>query len=211
LNSGIIEQFEQALLAMDRIEAQRILTRAAKKQQTLQYIEDIVVPVLERIGLKWEQGHIPLAQIYMSGRICEELIDSFLPEASPERISHPKIAIAILDDHHLLGKSIISSVLRASGVALEDFGTQDSDGLVEETLKKDIDILLISVLMLASAHHITDVVARLKEQKPSIRLIVGGAPFRFDTELWRTVGADATGHNTNEAIQATWKMIEELS
>jgi len=206
-----LDQFQQALLAIDRLEARRILDRMNPDQNPMYCVENLIVPVLEQIGEQWEKGQLPLAQIYMSSRICEELIDRYLPPAAPQRIDKPNIAIAILEDYHTLGKFIIRSTLRASGLELQDFGTQDIETLIHKVIENDIKILLISVLMFSSASHIEKLCNRLKQEHPATRVIVGGAPFRFDSQLWQQVGADAVGTNTEEAIQETFKMIEALT
>jgi len=204
-------KFIQALLAMDRIEAQQILARMKPEDNALECVDKMILPALEEIGRQWEQGKVPLAQVYMSGRICEELVDQFLPPASPLRTDQPSMAIAILEDFHTLGKAIVYSVLRARGIELVDFGTVDVDTLVNKTIEGKVKILLISVLMLSSARHIKEVCQRLKQNNPRIKVIVGGAPFRFDDQLWISVGADAVGKNTTEALRATRQMMEELS
>lgn len=207
----IVDEFEEALKNMDRIMAQQLLDTAGATNDTMLCVDQVILPALERIGLQWEQGKASLALVYMSGHICEELVDRFLPPASPTRIRHPKTAIAILEDFHVLGKSIIYSSLRASGIELEDFGTVDVEQLVNKTIENDIKILLISVLMFASAKRIKEVCDQLKARGVATRVIVGGAPFRMDDRLWREVGADAVGTNTAEALQVTQQMIEELS
>jgi len=209
--SAIEKQFEQALLEMDRISARNILEQMNPENDALGCVDRVIVPALESIGLQWEKGSIPLAQVYMGGRICEELVDQFLPPASPLRIVQPATAIAILEDFHTLGKSIVYSALRARGIEVEDFGTVDIDGLVKKTIDNKIKILLISVLMFNSARNIKEVTRQLKEKQIDTKVIVGGAPFRFDEELWKNVGADAVGINTAEALQATQRIIEELS
>jgi methanogenic corrinoid protein MtbC1 len=207
----ILAQFRSALLAMDRIEARRILDKFNLGQDALYCVEKLVVPVLEEIGAQWEQGQLPLAQIYMSSRICEELIDRYLPPAAPQRINQPKIAIAILQDYHTLGKSVVRSTLRASGIELQDFGTVDIDSLLSKVIENDIKILLISVLMFSSANHIATLCQRLQQEHPATKVLVGGAPFRFDLQLWEKVGADAVGTNSAEAIKETFKLIEAMS
>lgn len=207
----IAGEFEQALKNMDRIMAQQILDTAGATNDATLCVDQVILPALERIGLQWEQGKASLALVYMSGHICEELVDRFLPPASPIRIRQPKTAIAILEDFHVLGKSIVYSSLRASGIELEDFGTVDVEQLVNKTIENDIKILLISVLMFASAKRIKEVCDQLKARGVETRVIVGGAPFRMDNRLWREVGADAVGTNTAEALQVTKQIIEELS
>ena len=83
--------------------------------------------------------------------------------------------------------------------------------MIHKVIENDIKILLISVLMFSSASHIEELCNRLKQEHPATRVIVGGAPFRFDSQLWQQVGADAVGTNPEEAIQETFKMIEALT
>jgi len=204
-------EFEQALKNMDRVTAQQIIEVASADNSAMRCVDQVVLPALEQIGRQWEQGTASLALVYMSGRICEELVDRILPPASAQRSRQPKSAIAILEDFHVLGKSIIYSTLRASGIEAQDFGTVDVEKLVEKTIANDIQILLISVLMFTSAKRIKEVRDQLKTRGAATRMIVGGAPFRMDDQLWREVGADAVGTNSAEALQVTQQMMEALS
>lgn len=86
-----------------------------------------------------------------------------------------------------------------------DFGQGLSvDALVEETIRNQIEVLLISTLMLPSAMRVKEVKEKLAAKGASTRIIVGGAPFRLDSDLWRKVGADgknaATVIRTIEAL-----------
>ena len=195
-----IDRFEQALLSVDRLEARNILTASIGDQTSIQLVENLVLPALERIGESWEQGQVALSQVYMSGRVCEELVDSILPPGSATRRNQPRMAIAVLEDYHLLGKRIVYSALRASGFGLRDYGRVDVDGLVRRVQEDGIQVLLISTLMLPSALRVRDLRARLDESGLDAKIVVGGAPFRFDDQLWREVGADAMGRNASEAM-----------
>ncbi|MFC1750989.1 B12-binding domain-containing protein [Pseudomonadota bacterium] len=77
------EGFERALLALDRVAARNILMPISENKGAMEAVESLVVPVLKKLGEGWEGGGLSLAQIYMSGRICEELIDGLLPPADP--------------------------------------------------------------------------------------------------------------------------------
>jgi methanogenic corrinoid protein MtbC1 len=143
----------------------------------------------------------------MSGLICERIIDKVFPAQSPARKNQPKIAIAVLEDFHMLGKRIVYSSLRASGVELMDLGGGLSiDDLVRIVEEQKIKILLISVLMLPSALHIKDLKKRLADD---VKIVVGGAPFRFDENLWREIGADYYGKDSAQAIEIVSKLMEE--
>lgn len=204
-------EFETALLNMNRLAAARILEREDPEKDPFVVIERVVVPALEHIGKQWENGRVSLAQVYMSGRICEQLVHKFLPTDTLQLNSQPQIAIVVLDDYHTLGKTVIFSALRASGIALTDLGTLDKNELLRQVKTHNIRILLISVLMLSSALQIKDFMADLKEAGLPTKVIVGGAPFRFDPELWTQVGADAVGDSTAEAIRMTRHLLEVVA
>lgn len=194
------ELFEKALLGLNRITAQKILFTPTDGKATLDHVDTIVVPALERIGLKWERGEAALSQVYMSGRICEELVNLLLPDESPERRNQPRLAIAVLEDYHLLGKRILYAMLKASGYNLLDYGRMDVDHLAERAMSDRIEILLVSALMLTSALRVKKLTEKLSRSGSGIRVIVGGAPFRLDEQLWQEVGADAMCRNASEAI-----------
>ena len=195
----INENFIQALLTLNRLEAKRIVVMAAGALTPLEIAEGMIVKALEHIGEGWQQGEVALSQVYMSGRICEELMDDLLPPGAAGRKNKPPMAIATLEDYHLLGKRIVYSVLRADGYDLKDYGRVTVGDAVRRSEEDRLRILLVSTLMLPSALHVRDLVDRLKSVCPDVRVIVGGAPFIFDPKLWQEVKADAMGSSATEA------------
>jgi methanogenic corrinoid protein MtbC1 len=195
----INEDFVQALLTLNRLAAKRIVAEASGALTPLEIAEGMIVRALEWIGQGWQRGDVALSQVYMSGRICEELMDDLLPPGSPDRKDQPAMAIAALEDYHLLGKRIVYSVLRADGFNLADYGRVTVDEAVRRAGEDRIRILLVSALMLPSALHVRDLVLRLKAVCPDTKVVVGGAPFLFDPGLWQEVGAHAMGRSASEA------------
>lgn len=203
--------FREALETLDRIGAESIVNQARSEMTPIQVVDQVVVPALEQIGQAWETGDVALSQVYMSGRICEELVEQVLPPSDPDRKHQPRSAIVVLCDYHMLGKRIVYSQMRASGFELFDYGRMDVDELVERALADQIRVLLISVLMLPSALKVKQVCARLKAAGAPIRIAVGGAPFLFDDRLWQEVGADAMGHNAAEAVSLVEGWMREMA
>ncbi len=203
-----VSKLIEALLSVNRIEAAKILDECYSLKQDFSMLEEIVSGSLEKVGEGWEQGEISLSQVYMSGIICEELIDSYLPKSNVQKKYTPRIAIAVLKDHHALGKKIVSSIIKANGYNVLDFGQGVSvDGLVQLAWENNVDVLLISVLMLPSALKVKDVKEGLLNMGANTKIIVGGAPFRLDNTLWEKVGADAQGIGTTDIIEAIEKVV----
>lgn len=206
--ADVINDFMEALLALDRLSAKQIFLDQARTLSRIQFIEEVVANALERIGTRWQEGSVALSQVYMGGRICEQLVDEILPPGAPERKDQPKMAICVLADHHKLGKIIVYSLLRAGGFELLDYDTVNVDDLVEGVQRDQVKVLLISVLMLSSALKVKQVKEKLLELNLDVKIIVGGAPFRFDDKLWQEVGADAMGRTASEATAAVRRTME---
>jgi len=200
----------RALLMLDNEQAEIIVRDSISRGSPIKIAIELVSQTLQRIGEAWEKGELALSQVYMSGIICEKIIDKVLPPSSPTRKDQPKMAIAVFEDYHLLGKRIIYSTLRASGFELTDLGGGlQTDNLVKIVKKNKIKILLLSVLMLPSALRIKELKQKLSNT--DVKIIVGGAPFRFDTNLWKEVGADGFGYDSSEAIEIVSKLMEEMA
>lgn len=198
----IRQEFKNAIIGYDKDKAFDLFDQYAGKEKIYGFVDDIMVCALEDIGAQWEKGELSLSQVYLSSKICEELVDKRLPMQEKTVKKSPKMAIVTLEDHHVLGKRIVSSVLRSSGFALEDFGHGVSaEDVIKKTADEQVQILLISVLMFPSALKVKKVREGLLLKNMGTKILVGGAPFLFDAELWKKVGADAMGRNAAEDIK----------
>jgi methanogenic corrinoid protein MtbC1 len=198
----IKEDFYNSLVFLDKLRAKEILSGFKANGHLMPFIEKVAASTLVRIGEEWEEGLLSLSQVYMAGKICEEIVDEVLPPASPKRKRQPKAAIAMFEDHHVLGKRIVYTVLRSSGFELEDWGIGlQTDEIVRKAIENKIEVLLISTLMLNSALHAKDLIIKLKEKNPNLKVVVGGAPFIFDKSLWKEIDAYAMGENAADAVK----------
>jgi methanogenic corrinoid protein MtbC1 len=198
--SALTSEFHDALAALDRPRIETLFQQAVSRSGPMQAVEELMMPTLIQLGEEWNAGTIALSQIYMSSRICETIVERILPASSAERKGLPRIAIAVLSDYHTLGKRIVLSVMRASGLEVLDYGRMEVAELVERVLADEVKILLISVLMLPSALKVKVLRDALTAKGCNVRIAVGGAPFLFDPELWREVGADAMGRSAADAV-----------
>lgn len=185
------------LLSLNRISLQ--LTFENSGLDILGFAEKVMVPVLDILGNRWQQGELSLAQVYMASRLCEQLMDETVSanQIIPEEHG---IAIAVLEDFHVLGKRLVTSVLKASGYGFVDYGQQSLDDLFERTMADNVKILLVSTLMLDSALRIKILKERFKGAGNEVKIVVGGAPFRFDPGLYLEVGADATSKTASGVV-----------
>ncbi|MEW7973619.1 MAG: cobalamin-dependent protein [Candidatus Thiodiazotropha endolucinida] len=199
-------EMEQALLSVDRLKAEAIL-EVLQSESPLALVEGVIVPAMEGIGAGWEEGTVALSQVYMSARICEQLVEHVRLSQEPLRQPQPRMAIAVLEDYHLLGKRIIHSVLRGAGYQVSDYGRMDADELAQKVQEDGVEVLLISTLMLRAALRVPYLLELLDGRGLRVKVIVGGAPFRFDAGLWQEVGADASAAGAAELLPLMKKIV----
>lgn len=198
------EAFKSALLDSDKIRAFSLLSDLSG----METITNLITMVLNEIGDEWEKGDVALSQIYMSSRICEEILDKLFSESYTTIPNNPKIAIATLMDFHFLGRRIVNSYLRANGFAILDFGGISSpQEMARKAMENKIEYLLISTLMYHAAIKVRELKEEFAKKNYSIKILVGGAPFIFDKRLWKEVGADAMGISPADAVRILqdWK------
>jgi methanogenic corrinoid protein MtbC1 len=192
----------KALLSLDRETARRQMRLALADTNTAAAIETLLIPTMERIGALWEQGEVALSQVYMSGRICEGILDELLPVAEVTETEKPQVVIAVFEDNHALGKRLVVSALRVARIPVQDYGLGVTlDDLVKKVHQDRPQVLLLSVLMLRSALRVADLIQTLEAMSERPYIIVGGAPFLLDAKLWRQVGADAMATNSAETLR----------
>jgi methanogenic corrinoid protein MtbC1 len=194
------------LVDCNRYQARLILNEAAELFGSKKVFNEIIPNALATLGEKWTTGEVALMQIYAASKIVEEAIG----QISNDMKNHPSIGFKIIIgslDTHGLGKNIISRFLKAEGIKVIDLGTEVSpENFVEAANKNGADALLVSALMLHTCQNAELIRELLDKQNLKIPMIVGGAPFNFDSSLWKRVGANATGRNVLEVVE----QIKEL-
>ena len=68
----------------------------------------------------------------------------------------------------------------------------------------NLKVLCISVLMMPSALRLKNVLPKLN---PDIKVLVGGAPFRFDPQMYKEIGAHAMGKSATEAVERVTELM----
>lgn len=194
-----VHELASVLLAMDRLAAARVFQRWAEAGDGLLTLSSLVSAALERIGEMWELGEASLAQVFLTGRTCEELLRTWTDGDAPPAGDW---ALVVLEDHHVLGASLVRTTLTCAGLAPDYWGSLETSAAIDRVLELRPSTLLVSTLMLRSALRVAKLTEAIRRAGSPTRVVVGGAPFRFDEALWREVGADAMGRTAADALAA---------
>ncbi len=114
-------------------------------------------------------------------------------------------------DVHDIGKNLVKMMFEVAGWTVYDLGKDvPLEKFVEEQLRTDSDIVGLSALMTTSMVVMPEIIKKLKEKNPNVRIMLGGAP--INQELVEKYGAHgfakSAGNAVNEAINLL-KMLKE--
>lgn len=196
----LIKAYNDAVFETDRDAALEVVARAlAEGISAEDIIFHIVIPAAEEMMAQLTvDPDANLAQHFMTAQIAAEVTDKMLAlfAKPPEIIGRIVIGTAH-GDLHSLGKRIVSGCLKALMVDVHDLGVNvPAERFIDAAIETDAQVIAISAMMVHTAtgpQGPRRVRQLLQERGLENRfcLVVGGAPYRFDDQLYRSVGADA--------------------
>ncbi len=193
-------EYNEALLDTDRDRALAAIDRAvASGVSPEDVVFKIVVPAIEEM-VNSLGGNLDanLAQHFMTSQISAEVTEAMVARFSAEPVMVGRVVIGTAEgDLHSLGKRIVMGCLKALMIETHDLGVNVTpERFVEAAMTREAQVIGISAMMAHTArgeNGCQKVRQLLRDRglENRIKIIVGGAPYRFDSGLYRTVGADA--------------------
>lgn len=215
----IIRAYNEAVFETDKEGAFQVVDRALAEGVTPeQVVFDVVIPAVEdMMSLITKDPDANLAQHFMTAQIASEVTEAMLKRfrVPPEIIGRVVMGTAS-GDLHSLGKRIVMGCLKALMVEVTDLGVNvPAERFVDEAVRTDAQVIAISAMMVHTATGANGClkVRQLLRQRGlenRFKLVVGGAPFRFDGELYKSVGADAWAADGVSAGRVIVDLIREV-
>jgi methanogenic corrinoid protein MtbC1 len=215
----IIAAYQEAVFETDKEAAFAVVDAAlAEGVKAEDIIFKVVIPAVEEMMSNiTKDPDANLAQHFMTAQIAAEVTEKMLQkfEHPPEIIGRVVIGTAH-GDLHSLGKRIVMGCLKALMVDVTDLGVNvPAERFVEAALAENAQIIAISAMMVhtATGDNGARKVRRILQERgleDRLRLIVGGAPYRFDNELYKAVGADAWAPDGVNAGKVIVELIREM-
>jgi len=212
---NVIKAYNEAVFETDKEAAFEVVNNAlAQGLSAEDVVFRVVIPAVEQMMANITRDpDANLAQHFMTAQIAAEVTEKMLLKFRhpPEMIGRVVIGTAA-GDLHSLGKRIVMGCLKALMVDVVDLGVNvPAERFVDQAIALEAQVIAISAMMVHTAtgeNGCRRVRQILRERglEDRFRLVVGGAPYRFDNELYTSVGADGWA---SDGISAG-KMIVDL-
>lgn len=216
--SKFVAAYNEAIYDTDRERAHQVVQEALASGVTPeQVVFELVIPAIElMMDSLSERGDANLAQHFLTAEIASEVVESMLPrfKQAPTAVGRVVLGTAA-GDLHSLGRRIVAGCLRAMLIDVVDLGVNVApERFVDEAVAHDAQVIGISAMMVHTARGENGArkVRQLLHERgleKKIKIAVGGAPYRFDPELYRTVGADGWAPDGVTAGKVIAELIKE--
>lgn len=173
---GILEQAERAVSSMEPAVLERILTRGAMALPVSTLIDDVLLPLLEDIGVSWERGRLGPAHEHVASVVIRRFLEWLLGTVNVEGGAPVLVAATPAGERHELGALLAAVSAAAEGWRAVFLGPDlPADEIAGAALRLEAEVVALSIVDPAQAGHAPAEVLDLRERLPaSIRLVVGG-------------------------------------
>lgn len=215
----ITKAYNAAVLDTDRAAALQVVSDAlAQGVSPEDIVFKVVIPGLELMVKALDEGFdTNLAQHFMTSQIAAEVTEKMLTlfKSPPEPAGYVVIGTAA-GDLHTLGKRIVIGCLKAQMIEVSDLGVNvPAEKFVDEAVARNAQVIGVSAMMVHTARGENGAlkvsqILRDRGLAGKIKLVVGGAPFRYDPELYKFVHADGWAENGVTAAKVIMDCIREV-
>lgn len=164
------------------------------------------------VGDAFERGEAFLPELVMAGEAMKAavaILDPELQKLGTQRKMLGKVVIATVEgDIHEIGKSLVATMLGASGFEVYDLGVDaPSEKIIGKALEVNADIIAMSALLTTTMVRQKEVIEELEKEglRSKFKVMVGGAPITRD---WvKTIGADGYSEDAVGAVAIAKQLL----
>ncbi len=168
----------------------------------MEIINEGLIVGLNEVGEKYEKGIFFLPQLMRSAEVSQQafdLLERYL--GSAESIQKATMVIGtVKGDIHDIGKNMVAVMVKNHGYRVVDLGKNVSaEAFIGAVKEHNAEFLGLSALMTTTMQEIPAVIAKVREQCPHTKVIIGGAV--ITEEFARESGADGFGRDAVQTVR----------
>ena len=168
---------------------------------------------IEEVGDRFGKGEFFLPELVQGAECMKAAVGVLGPALEASKEGRPSLGTAVAGtvagDLHEIGKTIVCSMLAASGFDVKDVGYDISpEAFVKEVSESKPQLLLLSALLTTTMLAQRSTIEALEEAglRGDVKVMVGGAPV---TQAWADeIGADGYAEDAIEAVAVAKKLVD---
>ena len=148
-----------------------------EKESPLEIVNGRIIPALDRVGERYEQGSLFLPQLMASAEAVKAAFDVLRTRLPQRAGTKGTILLAtVKDDVHVIGKNIVKMLLENYGYQVIDLGKDvPPETIVKAALETGAALVGLSSLMTTTARNIAVTIQDLRDAGAPCKIMVGGA------------------------------------
>jgi corrinoid protein of di/trimethylamine methyltransferase len=179
----------------------------------LAIINQGLVPGMTIVGEKFQAGDYFLPQMVIAANAMQHAMDLLEPElrARQQAIEAPGTMVigTVKGDIHEIGKSLVATMMSASGFRVYDLGVDVSPAeFVDKVRQTEANLLGLSALLTTTMTVQREVIQAIEEAgiRHQVKVMVGGAPV---TQEWaESIGADGYADDVVGAVELAKRLMD---
>jgi corrinoid protein of di/trimethylamine methyltransferase len=211
--SGTLEQLREAVIVGEPDQARGLAAQALEADvEPLTAIDEALNPGMQVVGDRYENGQYFIPDLMMAAEAMKAAMAVFGPALVARQEQRQVLGTVVIGtvegDIHEIGKSLVATMLGASGFEVHDLGVDvPAAEFVKRVQETSANIVGLSALLTTTMRNQEAVVEALEEAglRAQVKVIIGGAP--AGPEWAETIGADAYAENANEAVDVVKQLV----
>jgi corrinoid protein of di/trimethylamine methyltransferase len=190
------------------------LTRRALEAglEPLSIINDGLVPGMNTVGDKFQCGEYFLPHLIIAANGMQQAMALLEPELAARQqkvqVAGTLVIGSVAGDIHEIGKSLVGTMMAASGFQVYDLGVDvPTERFVAKVKETGANLLGLSALLTTTMTVQREVIEALEEAgiRDQVKVILGGAP--VSQEWADSIGADGYAEDAVGAIELARRLI----